>query len=108
MIKNVNKKLKFVQKMCKSKGGIFLSKAYYGATKLHKWQCNKSHIWETTPAIVNAGHWCSFCSRERLYKKSRNNIENIILFAQKHNGELLETKYKNNKAPMKWSCSHDH
>lgn len=101
---HVDKMTKLAQKM----NGVFISGSYRGASKLHKWKCDKGHIWESTPARIRAGSWCPHCARKNLFNMTRNKINDVIHFAKKYNGELLEENYVNNKTLMKWSCSNGH
>ena len=43
-------------------GGKCLSEKYINANTKLKWQCQKGHIWESTPSSVRRGHWCLECS----------------------------------------------
>jgi hypothetical protein len=50
--------------VAQQRGGHFLSETYEGALRNHKWQCARGHTWMATPSsIINAGSWCSTCSR---------------------------------------------
>ena len=53
-----------LEAIAQQRGGHFLSETYAGALRNHKWQCARGHTWMATPSsIINAGTWCSSCSR---------------------------------------------
>lgn len=53
-----------LEAIAQQRGGHFLSETYEGALRNHKWQCARGHTWMATPSsIINAGTWCSSCSR---------------------------------------------
>lgn len=54
-----------MQKIAKQRGGKCLSKVYKNNRTKLKWQCREGHIWETIPANVRRGSWCSKCARTR-------------------------------------------
>jgi Zn finger protein HypA/HybF involved in hydrogenase expression len=60
-----------MQALAKKYNGRCLSSTYLGALTKLRWQCNKGHEWEATPASVkNAKHWCPVCRKnENLRKK---------------------------------------
>jgi len=47
--------------LAKSKGGKCLSNKYISANQKLKWQCEKGHEWETTPASIKFKSWCPHC-----------------------------------------------
>jgi hypothetical protein len=54
-----------MQKMARQQEGVCLSKEYKGCHFKLTWQCNKGHVWETSPAHVMRGHWCPSCAINR-------------------------------------------
>lgn len=54
-----------MRRLAKKKNGKCLSKVYVNNRTKLKWQCQKKHIWKTTPKDVKRGHWCPICARKR-------------------------------------------
>jgi REP element-mobilizing transposase RayT len=53
-----------LETIAQQRGGHFLSETYEGALRNHKWQCARGHTWMASPSsVINAGSWCSSCSR---------------------------------------------
>ena len=94
--------------LAKKYKGKFLSNSYYGANKVHQWQCQNGHRWGARSSHIKQGNWCPICAKFALWEKTRNNIEDIQEFAKQHNGELLTPFYRNNKTSMQWCCSNGH
>ncbi|VVB73196.1 Uncharacterised protein [uncultured archaeon] len=66
----------------KKKGGAFLTGRYINCRTKHVWQCEKGHIWATTPRHIKQGKWCPRCAiikmRERLKgKRRKTSIQSI-------------------------------
>jgi len=64
-----------MQKLAEQKDGVCISKIYLGMHNKIKWQCNKGHIWKTTPHHITHGNWCPVCGGTTS-KKRRQNILN--------------------------------
>lgn len=85
-------------------GGKLLSKEYNGVGVHLKWQCNKGHIWKSTPHTVLGGSWCQECYFDRI----RPSISKYHSIAAEHGGKLLTKKYVGSLSKMKWQCSKGH
>jgi len=84
-------------------GGKCLSAKYINANTKLKWQCEKGHVWESTPSSVRQGHWCLECSGSK-----RKNIYDMQHLAKLRGGKCLSTEYVNNKTKLKWQCNKGH
>jgi len=96
-------KLKEIQKIVHKKGGRCLSKVYLGSRVKMTFQCNKGHIWETTPSHIKAGKWCHTCGGS-----AKSSIEEMVVLAKKRGGKCLSKKYLNNRSKLKWQCGKGH
>lgn len=85
------------------RGGKCLSDTYINVTSKLKWQCNKNHIWETTPGTILNGGWCPFCAGKIKYT-----IEYMHELANKHGGKCLSDVYINKISKLKWMCKNNH
>lgn len=54
--------LEGMQALAASRGGKCLSTKFEGLRTRHKWQCAFGHVWEATPTLHMAGHWCPECA----------------------------------------------
>jgi len=65
-----------MKRIVEKKGGAFLTGRYINCRTKHFWQCDKGHVWATTPRHIKQGKWCPMCAvikmRERLKGKKRN------------------------------------
>jgi len=84
-------------------GGKCLSAKYINANTKLKWQCNKGHVWESTPSSVRQGHWCLECSGSK-----KKNIYDMQHLAKMRGGKCVSTEYINNKTKLKWQCNQGH
>ena len=91
-----------LKKIAKSKNGKVLSKTYLGSQVKLKFQCNKGHVWETTPAVIKSGNWCPDCVSTKL------TIEEMQSIAISKGGRCLSSKYTNSKTRLKWECKKGH
>jgi glutaredoxin len=55
-------KIKEMQEIAREKGGKCLSEKYINSVTKLKWQCEKGHTWEATPAAIKSGNWCHYCA----------------------------------------------
>jgi hypothetical protein len=56
--------------IARERGGRCLSEEYLGNNVKLTWQCERGHVWETTPNTVrNRGAWCPLCFRLRITKQ---------------------------------------
>ena len=78
-----------MQEIAKERGGICLSKEYFGAHTKLTWQCSKGHAWEAQPTSVkHRGDWCPTCSG-----KAKLSIEKMREVAELRGGKCLSKKY---------------
>lgn len=87
------------------KGGECVSDEYLGFRVNISWRCKFNHEWETTPHRIRAGSWCHECG------KHTNVIDGLSIgkrIAAERSGELLSTKYINNKLDLRWRCDKGH
>jgi hypothetical protein len=54
-----------MREMASMHGGRCLSETYKNCHTKLTWQCIEGHIWETKPMVIQNGHWCPECSRNR-------------------------------------------
>ena len=59
---NQLKTLEEMQKIASERGGRCLSSIYEGMHKKLLWECQEGHRWETIPAVIFRGGWCTTCS----------------------------------------------
>ncbi len=51
-----------MKRLATEREGCCLSEEYFGMHAKLRWQCEKKHVWEATPAhILHGGTWCPFC-----------------------------------------------
>ena len=90
----------------KNRNGKCLSKEYLGGHVKLKWQCEKGHVWETTPyAVILNKTWCCKCSFIKLAEERKFSIDIAKEIAEKKGGELVSNEYKNSDTKMEWKCS---
>ncbi len=65
--------IKDMQKLAATRNGKCLSAVYHGSKSKLKWQCDKGHIWKTTPDNVVSGYWCPVCGKLRSKETRRRN-----------------------------------
>ncbi len=92
-----------MQQLAKAKGGKCLSIKYAGSAIKLKWQCDKGHQWEATPAHISKGSWCHFCGGS-----ARITADQIRQVAASKGGKYLSNNYKNRHTMLKWQCSEGH
>jgi len=59
--------INLMNELVAGKNGICLSKRYVNSKTKLQWQCERGHIWETTPSHIRAGSWCHVCGRWKKY-----------------------------------------
>ncbi len=92
-----------MQQIAANRGGKCLSKKYINTHTKLRWQCEKMHVWENTPANIKRGQWCPECAG--LKKLS---IEEMQEIAKKRGGKCLSTKYVSANINLKWQCRKGH
>ena len=54
--------IKKMQEIAKKRNGKCISTNYINSESKLKWQCNREHLWESTPHSIKAGQWCPDCA----------------------------------------------
>ena len=80
--------IQLMQKLARQRGGKCLSKDYTNSAHKLKWQCNKGHVWESTPAHIKRGSWCHECAGMVKIK-----LEQLQQHAITKNGKCLSKEY---------------
>lgn len=96
-------KLEELKLVAKNKGGLCLSKKYFGNKNKLKWQCLKGHIWEAKPNGIISGQWCPFCGGTK-----KLNITEMKKIAKLRGGKCLSDRYYNNETKLRWICLRGH
>jgi len=99
-----SKTIEEMQQLAVKKKGKCLSSKYLGVFVKLKWECDKGHIWNATPAHIVQGSWCRICAN----KKNSLSLELMQSFAEKRGGKCLSTNYVNVQLKLKWQCAQGH
>lgn len=106
-----------VLKIIKKKGGKILNLNEFTARIKCKLECKEGHTWEANYANILSGSWCRKCFyKNRVYIKKRkykprvtkNQLEDMLKFADEHGIICYATKYINAKTLYKWECEKGH
>jgi hypothetical protein len=99
-----------MHKVAAERGGKCLSTEYLGGHVKLRWECDKGHEWEATPAHVRHGHWCPHhdCRYARSHAKLRGSIGELREIAKLRGGKLVSRTYVNRSEPVKWRCAEGH
>jgi hypothetical protein len=89
--------------IAEKKGGRCLSSNYLGATHKMKWQCQRDHVWEATPANIRRGTWCPVCAGI-----VRSSISALQEFARQHGLRCVSQRYCGANHRYKWRCRRGH
>ena len=100
---NFRLSIKDMNEIAKKKGGKCLSKYYKGMNKNLRWQCNKGHVWETTPSHIKRTSWCPNCAG-----LAKGTIEEMQKIAKSRGGKCLSKRYINSSLKLKWKCRENH
>ncbi len=102
--KNKNKgTIEDMQKIAEARNGKCLSVYYVNQTTKLQWQCEKGHVWNTTPGNVKEGCWCPYCAGS-----AKLTIEDMHALAQERNGKCLSNEYVNSLTKLQWQCEKGH
>lgn len=93
-----------VQRVAAEYGGRCLSLEYVNGTTPLLFECSAGHRWETPPATIRAGHWCSQC----WYMRQRDTLARMQEIAASRGGLCLSSEYVNQRQPLRWRCAHGH
>lgn len=90
-------------------GGKCLSDVYLNARSILKWQCSEGHIWKSTYANIQSGHWCPQCAYIKFGLSNRKwNIKKLQAFASQKGGKCISMEYINYNHKLKWQCFRNH
>ena len=93
-----------LHEIAKLRNGKCLSETIINNSTPVKWECEKGHTWNASPASVkNAGTWCLICAG-----KARLTIEDMKKIAFTRNGKCLSQEYINNSTNLLWECHKGH
>lgn len=95
--------LQDIKQIAVSKGGKCLSEMYLNKSTKLRFECSHGHIFETRPAEILRGNWCSYCAG-----KHKNSIERMHEIAKERKGKCLSTSYKNVFTKLRWQCANGH
>jgi len=96
--------LEFVKQYAIEHNGVCLESEYKNAHAKMQWRCNKDgYEWKANwHSIHNSKSWCPKCAGHE-----KPTIEFVKQYAIEHDGECLESEYKNNYTKMRWRCNKD-
>jgi hypothetical protein len=93
-------------RLAREHGGQLLSTAYGGSHAPLQWRCADGHVWMASPGSVkNAHSWCPRC-RGRLPKEDM--LAQCRRIALERGGQLLSTRYLDNRHKLAWRCAAGH
>lgn len=90
-------------KIASKRGGLCLSKKYFGSHHKLKWRCRYGHTWKAAPTSVRRGSWCPVCAG-----KIPLTLKQMKEIASKQGGYCLSKQYQNNRTPLLWQCRVGH
>jgi len=107
---NIKHTLEYIKNLAAEQGCECLSDTYCNMDTKMSWRCiNHNIVWNGPAAYFTAGKTgCKQCSGEKTRTALKTKIEDIILFAEKRDGKLLSTEYKNNTVKLTWLCKFNH
>lgn len=114
MNKHTNKKgtIKEMREIAKSRNGKCLSIKYINRLTKLTWQCDKKHIWTSTPAVViKDGCWCPICATKIKSERMKEHAHDISIMQQaaaKRGGKCLADTYTTGRLKIKWACAQEH
>jgi hypothetical protein len=97
--------LEFAQQFAAERGGLCLSAEYKELHGKLKWQCHAGHVWETSLANLQKGHWCPEC---RKLERQAEHLRNAQQLAAARGGECLSESAPDHRASLIWRCNQGH
>ena len=98
-------RLKELQALAASRGGLCLSTEYVDSHTNLLWQCKAGHTWQATPVNVKYHNgWCPICAQEKV----RLGLPDMQALAANKGGTCLSQSYVNHSTPLLWQCSKGH
>lgn len=92
-----------MQFLARSRGGMFLSRTYFGSRVKHLWKCSQGHRWRAVSGNIKRGNWCPICAGNR-----RSRLSEYRALAARKGGKCLSRTYTNNDTKMRWRCEVGH
>ena len=102
-----------LQEIAASKDGECLSPVYLGVFKLHKFRCEKGHIWYAAPANIihsrDVGTWCPECKNEKIGDSNRKyTVSDMQELASQREGKFLSREFTSVNIRYLWECKKAH
>jgi len=92
-----------------AKGGVMLSPKLGALTDLHRFRCQKGHVFKQSPTrIVHKGTWCPKCAYLANADKKRIGIEAVREKAREMGGECLSDHYETQNDRGWFRCAEGH
>lgn len=104
------KKFKEIKDLCKSKGGVLLTKNSIDlkSSSKFKFKCKEGHEWESISYSILKGHWCKKCSNRIVVDKQRGTLEPVFKYIHSKGGKFISGEYKNQKSKLIVECDKGH
>jgi len=93
-----------LERIAAAKGGICLSKTYNSERSKLRFQCARSHIWETQARCIVQGSWCRRCFNDA----RKTGLERFRQIAAARGGKCLSEVYTNNDTKLRFRCAKGH
>lgn len=102
-----------LQEMAASKGGVCLSPVYLGVFALHKFRCEKGHVWEAAPSNIihsrGVGTWCPDCKNEKIGDSNRKyTVSDMQALALQRQGKFISKEFTSVNDGHEWECNRAH
>ena len=98
-----------MQALAQAHDGVCVSTSYVNTRTKLRWRCAEGHEWDATPNHVkNSDTWCPACGSARGASAQSLTIEQMQMFAEKHDGVCLSTVYVNSHTKLRWRCVEGH
>ena len=102
-----------LQEIAISKGGECLSPVYLGVFGLHKFRCEKGHIWYAAPSNIihsrGVGTWCPECKNEKIGDSNRKyTVSDMQELAMQREGKFLSKEFISVNIRHLWECKKAH
>ena len=94
-----------MNQMAIDKGGKCISEYYENQRSQLSWECEKGHVWNSTPKNIKSGSWCPECA---INSRRKGTIEKMQELATNKGGKCLSKNYSNMHEKLKWECHLGH
>jgi superfamily II DNA or RNA helicase len=85
------------------RGFKFLSPAFMGVHRKHRWQCEEGHEWEAAYVYIRGGTGCPYCAG-----KAPKTVEDAQALAKTRGLEFLSLEFAGVGRKYPWQCSKGH